>query len=247
MKVAVADYYYEKVELPSRGRFYENLKEVHLRPMTGVEQDILTTERLIKEGKALDMVLSNCLREKVDIEELLVADYMYLLFKLRVLTYGDEYRFEMKCPQCGAINDVEIVLNVEEGVREGDIESEPVEVPLPNGLAMIVLPRVKHQKAVEKNSKIVGAKVQKLISETETLFLNEIILDLKLSYIKDDIPKKEKAKLMLAKDRVAIKKFLIEHAPSFAPVFPFECGHCGYTKELDVPITATFFFPELEG
>jgi len=52
---------------------------------------------------------------------------------------------------------------------------------------------------------------------------------------------------MLAKDRVAIKKFLIEHAPSFAPVFPFECGHCGYTKELDVPITATFFFPELEG
>ena len=126
MKVAVADYYYEKVELPSRGRFYENLKEVHLRPMTGVEQDILTTERLIKEGKALDMVLSNCLREKVDIEELLVADYMYLLFKLRVLTYGDEYRFEMKCPQCGAINDVEIVLNVEEGVREGDIESEPL-------------------------------------------------------------------------------------------------------------------------
>ena len=46
-----------------------------------------------------------------NVYNLLPFESKYLLYRLRVLTYGNEHTFKDKCPYCGAINDIEMNLN----------------------------------------------------------------------------------------------------------------------------------------
>ena len=48
-------------EFPSKGRFYTDIPGVlHVKPMTGVEEQILATQRIVKKGKAIDAIFRNC-------------------------------------------------------------------------------------------------------------------------------------------------------------------------------------------
>ena len=51
----------EEIPLPSGGKTYASgAKTVTIRPMRGIEEDILTNQRLVRNGKAFEMILSNC-------------------------------------------------------------------------------------------------------------------------------------------------------------------------------------------
>ena len=97
------------VEVPSRGILYKgrvNDEEVangviRIRPMTLAEEKIITTDRLIQSGKALDMILENCVKSDIDSYELLSSDRLYILFYLRGMSYGLEYDFAIRCYHCG--------------------------------------------------------------------------------------------------------------------------------------------------
>lgn len=39
--------------------------------------------------------------EGFDVSNLTIYDTLYLLFKLRILSYGDHYQFRTRCPECG--------------------------------------------------------------------------------------------------------------------------------------------------
>lgn len=98
------------VEIPSHGYLYRGWvddKEVadgtiRIRSMTLQEEKILTTDRLVQQGKALDMILENCIKSNINSYELLSSDRLYLLFYLRGMSYGLEYDFTVKCYHCGA-------------------------------------------------------------------------------------------------------------------------------------------------
>jgi hypothetical protein len=96
---------WEEIELPSLGKFYDNIPAViHVRPMTGQEEQILATTRHVKRGKAVDMIFEKCVREfsngRIRPEELLGADRTYLLIFLRGISYTPEYDVEIRCPNC---------------------------------------------------------------------------------------------------------------------------------------------------
>jgi hypothetical protein len=96
---------YEKIELPSRGKFYtEDIAPttgiIHVKVMTGEEESILTTLRHIKRGQAIDMIFKNCVRENIVPEKLLVIDRTYLLIYLRGISNSTSYDVELKCKEC---------------------------------------------------------------------------------------------------------------------------------------------------
>jgi len=92
---------YDEVELPSLSKFYKTIPPtIHVRPMTGEEENILATPRFVKKGKAMDMIFERCIREPIDIQEMLSIDRMYLLIFLRGISYTPEYDVEVKCPNC---------------------------------------------------------------------------------------------------------------------------------------------------
>lgn len=61
-------------------------------------------------GNAINFLLQNTVVEPegFDVKNLSPMDSMYLLFKLKSISYGDLYKFRTRCPECGKKIDVEI-------------------------------------------------------------------------------------------------------------------------------------------
>jgi len=92
---------WEEFEFPSKGKFYNNIPAVvHVRAMTGEEEQILATPRWVRKGKAIDMIFRRCIKEPINTEELLSSDRTHLLIYLRGISYTPEYDVEIKCPNC---------------------------------------------------------------------------------------------------------------------------------------------------
>jgi hypothetical protein len=92
---------WEDFQFCSLGKFYKNIPPlVHIRPMTGEEEQILATPRFVKKGRAIDMIFDRCIQEKINTEELLSVDRTHLLIYLRGISYTPEYDVEIKCPEC---------------------------------------------------------------------------------------------------------------------------------------------------
>lgn len=94
---------YEKVELPSKGKFYNGEDGpsdgvLHIRPMTGEEEEILATPRFVKKGQAINMIFNRCMQENYDSANFLTQDRTYLLIYLRGISYTPEYDVEIKDP-----------------------------------------------------------------------------------------------------------------------------------------------------
>jgi hypothetical protein len=95
---------YEEIVLPSLGRFYDGTDgpsdgRLHIRPMTGEEEQILATPRFVKRGQAINMIFSKCIQENFKPENLLSVDRTYLLIYLRGISYGTDYEVEIKDPE----------------------------------------------------------------------------------------------------------------------------------------------------
>lgn len=97
---------YEPVELPSKGKFYNGEDGptdgiIHLRPMTGEEEEILATPRFVKKGLAINMIFNRCMMEKqYNTQNFITPDRIYLLIYLRGISYTPNYDVEIKCTEC---------------------------------------------------------------------------------------------------------------------------------------------------
>jgi hypothetical protein len=98
---------YEEAILPSYSKFYNNGEApeggiIHVRRMTGDEEEILGTPRFLKKGQAVDMIFENCVKEKISPQHWLTVDRTYLLMYLRGISLGTQYDVELTCPMCSA-------------------------------------------------------------------------------------------------------------------------------------------------
>lgn len=94
---------YDEVVLPSLGKFYTGKDGptdgvVHLRAMTGEEEQILATPKYVRKGHAIDMIYQRCLKESYPTQDLLSIDRTYLLIWLRGISYTPKYEVEVRCP-----------------------------------------------------------------------------------------------------------------------------------------------------
>lgn len=90
-------------QLPSRGALYSeeldtSIKngELHVHPMTALTEINLKNPDLLFNGKALLSVVAECVPGIKKPLELFGRDVDALLFFLRLVTYGSEYRIEVK-------------------------------------------------------------------------------------------------------------------------------------------------------
>lgn len=103
----------ETYEIPSRGKIYTDMEvpaEFTLRAMTTVEEKM----RLSGQGmEAIPKLIQACTVEPtgIDVSKLKMFDLQFLMYKLRIVTYGSEYDMELRCPFCGATKKVRIDLD----------------------------------------------------------------------------------------------------------------------------------------
>ena len=97
----MADYKFptEMVELPSKGYFYSeghplSSGRVEIKYMTAKEEDILTSQNLIKQGTVIDKLLEALIVDKsIKLDDLLLGDKNAIMLASRILAYGKDYGF----------------------------------------------------------------------------------------------------------------------------------------------------------
>lgn len=97
----------ETFRLPSQGLFYTHGElsddvvngEVHVFPLTALDEILLKTPDKLLSGKAITEVFSHCIPQIKQPLQLLSKDVDYLLMCLRLITYGEniEMSYNHKC------------------------------------------------------------------------------------------------------------------------------------------------------
>jgi len=96
----------EIVPLPSKGKYYPEGNplasgEVEVKYMTAREEDILTSQNLIKQGKVIDVLLESLVQGDINMDDMLIGDKNAVMIAARVLGYGKKYTFELEDPATG--------------------------------------------------------------------------------------------------------------------------------------------------
>ena len=97
----------ETVDLPSGGKTYPAdsplaVGKIEIKYMTAKEEDILTSQNLIKQGIVIDKLLESLIvTPGVRPDDLLMGDKNGLLVAARVLAYGPEYTVNVTHPTSG--------------------------------------------------------------------------------------------------------------------------------------------------
>lgn len=118
----------ETFTLPSKGLIYDTPinPEITLRSMT-TRDEMTRTSGNDDSLKPLCQMIDDCIvgdKPKLSVYDMCLGDYEFLLHKLRIVTYGSDYKMMVRCPNCGettmaTVNlDSETTVDYEEGVKD---------------------------------------------------------------------------------------------------------------------------------
>ena len=248
----------EFVELPSKGRFYNenhplhNQDTIEIKQMTAKEEDLLTSRALLKKGVVLDRVMKSIIVDKrINTDSLLVGDRNAIMIAARISGYGNEYNTKVNCPSCGATQEYSFDL-FDANIQYGDVSAELGVRELGGGLFATILPRTKFEVTFrllfgndEKNllSQITGARKKNREENAITTQLRLLTYAVNgdsspqaINYFVENVPTLDahhlRAAFALATPNVDLTQY-------------FSCNECGYETEMEVPLTADFFWPKL--
>lgn len=130
----------ESFVLPTKGRL-DNLgtEKVTLRMMTTHEEKIRTGSKGTSFWKLMADIINSCIVEPkgLDVYSLTVVDFIFLMYKLRIISYGKDYKVNVtSCPLCAKpLKDVTVDLDELKVVYIDQMnkkyQSEPLMIKLP--------------------------------------------------------------------------------------------------------------------
>ena len=244
----------EFVDLPSKGKFYpeghplHNKESIEIRHMTAKEEDILTSQSLLKKGIAIDRLLESIIVDKsINLRELLVGDKNALIVGARITGYGSEYETKASCPMCSTIT--ETTFNLEDLViRETELDETAAE--LGGGTYSIKLPKSKVSVEVRLLTGIQERKLLDSFEKRKKLKLPETSATEQLKTVIISVGGDTTAavtnkfiEVMPLADSLHLKKVYEKLNPDINLQHSFECDACLYEGEVTVPLTVDFFWP----
>lgn len=248
-KLRGQSFVYYDINLPSKGVFYNGNDGptdgvLHIRPMTGEEEQILATPTFVRKGSAINMIFQRCVKETIKPEKLLSVDRTCLLIWLRGISYGHEYEVEIKCPECTKKFPHTIMLNSLMVNYCPDNLAPPLTDVMPkSGLNFSWhLPRGEDENVVnnyrEKRNKEYGDSA-----------IDDSLL-YRVSLMLDDVEGlRDKTELMILLKKLPIQDVSYLRSLASEPPFgvdtncPIMCPLCFHEFDVDLPLEAGFFFP----
>jgi len=248
----------EFVELPSQGRFYppghplQGQETIEVKYMTAKEEDILTDRSLLKKGVAIDRALQNLIVDsRVKVNDLLMGDKNALLVAARVTGYGAEYVTNVTCPSCQNVDEHEFDL---QDLRTVDTEAAMAEHDVhltERNTFVLTLPVSKAQIECRMLTGEDEAAITKIATRNSKASKGSGLLTTQLAKTIVAIngnPSPTQigvlATTMPAKDSRYIRKVLAEVVPNIDMSQEFNCTNCDYSADMEVPLTADFFWPK---
>jgi hypothetical protein len=240
----------EQIDLPSQGLVYEKETElasgkVEMKYMTAKEEDILTNMNLLRKGTAIEEALKSLIKSPINYEDLLIGDRNGLMIAARILGYGKDYTFKYKNPNG---EDENITIDLQDlTYKEIDLtlfnNKNEFEFVLPfskNTLTFKML-TVADDKRIDEEMK--GLK-KALGSDAGVLStrLKHQILSINGDYSTKSIRDFVDQGYLLAKDAIELRRYIAKITPDIDTSISFTTND-GTEVEMDMPMTAEFFFP----
>jgi len=242
----------EFVELPSKGKYYppqhplHNQEVIEVKQMTAKEEDILTSRSLLKQGVAVDRVLQSIIIDpRIDASSLLVGDRNAIIISCRVSGYGSDYTTKITCPSCGAQNEYTFDLN-DAFITSGDAQTATQNE---NGTFNTVLPK----SGLSVDFRLLTGRDEQFLTQEQTtknknkpdrlittqlkgmlVAVNDNDTPQALNYVINNLPSMDSKHLRDVYKSVQPNVDLTQH---------YNCSECGYETDMEVPLTADFFWP----
>jgi hypothetical protein len=216
-----------EVELPSECKVYtlpDPGAPITIRPMTFEDEKALVSSR--KEQDPVNLILQRC-TTNLNVPDLLSLDKLYLIMKLREISYGDDYNTLLVCNQCKAENPTTIRLSTLNINPVPDDFTDPIEVFLPTlqKKAKIKFPRVRDEKFF-MNTEDSLDQLWRFVAEIDGHTDKSVI-----AAVVNKLPLKDVRTIMKAMKT----DFGVDTKVKF------ECNSCGGVSVIDLPIDANFF------
>ena len=247
----------EFVELPSGGKFYSddhplyNQDSIEIRYMTAKDEDILTSNALLKKGVVLDRLLQNVIVDKkVKPDSLLVGDRNAILVATRISGYGESYDVKMNCPTCFSVADHSFNLSDLNVQRAENLEEKGATLSQDNTF-LINLPKTGVQVGLNlltgADEKALGQLAQNrkkhnLPESSLTDQFKKIIATVNGSDGRPHI--NELIDNMPAADSRYLRNLYLKIIPNVDLKQEYECESCGAFEEVMIPFTTEFFWPK---
>lgn len=233
------------VQLPSNGKVYKDFDDeeikngvVRIRPMSLADEETLANQSYIKNGTVFSHLLESCIVNDINVKKLLPYDVFYLLYTLRKITYGEDYKFDVVCPNCGK--------KYTQSINISDVEWQTLEEE-DDMVKVIKLPISKYTITIEASTLGNEEEVNRL---SKTSDAGEVILNYVARTIEilDDegepVNPKDFADFYEAlpgRDRAEITKAFENIDSLEIPMVSLVCPKCDEEDMVSIPFNKSFF------
>jgi hypothetical protein len=247
----------EFVDLPSGGKGYaanhplHGKGEIEIRFMTAKDEDILSSQTLLKKGVAIERFLQNIIIDKrINAKKLFVADRNAILIAARVSGYGNLYQTKVSCPACGTTSEQDFDLN-DKKIINVNLSEELNITETNNGTFVTKMPYSKFK-----------VEYKTLMGEDEIWIANVSTAKRKKKVLESMLSDQYKRMIVSIEghsDSAIVDRYVdamptidSRHlracykstAPEVKVSQQFNCHSCGYEQEMEVPFGADFFWPD---
>ena len=235
----------EVIDLPSEGKVYPKDSplsggKIELKYMTAREEDILTSQNLIKKGVVIDKLLDSLiLTEGIKCDDLILGDKNAVMVAARVLAYGADYNCMVTNPNNN--ESFETTINLTDcpfRKLPEDISSNSfsLELPLSKKKVTFKLLTGIEEKAIEqdlKASKKVGSDISPELTTRLRHTITSVDGDNSQSTINNFVQN------LLARDSLFLRSEIKKMTPDIELKQEVEIE--GETVEVAIPMTVNFF------
>ena len=221
-----------KADFPSRGLFYElddPSRPVEIKPLTFEDERNLASMKDTKGLKSLNYLISKCLNN-MGSNQLLEMDKMYILMKIREISYGEDFKANIKCPGCGDTQPISINISKLQIKRVPEDLTNPREIDLPvcGKTASVVFPRSSDSEYFT-NLDVASKNIWRFVKSIGECENRKVISD-----VIDKLPLRDIHALL---EGISQSKYGIETK------FIYRCDVAGCETEtkMEVPFDETFF------
>ena len=245
----------EMVPLPSKGLIYPEghpLAEgiIEMKYMTAREEDILTSQNLIKQGVVLDKLFESLIVTPIDYNDLFVGDKNAIMVAARILGYGKDYIVEIDDPfSPGTKQKVTIDLTQIEH-KEVDYSlfehrNNEFDFELPQSRRVVTFKLMTHKLDKDIQTEIKGMNKNTIrtgIDRELTTRLKNMIIAVDGEGGRATVNNFVDNELF-AMDSRALRSYMKEITPDLDMTFTFISDATGEVKEMDIPMDVSFFWP----
>jgi hypothetical protein len=246
----------EIISLPSKGLVYPEGSplrsgQIEMKYMTAREEDILTSQNLIKQGVVIDKLMQSMIITPIQFNDLVIGDKNAIMVASRILGYGKDYPTEITCPECGTKNKYNIDLTQ---LPEYTIP-EDVTMPSP-GIFEYTLPQTKRVIHFRLMTTGLDKQVSKELEANKRSSKNdgidrELTTRLKIMIVSVDGQADKKVisnfvdNELFAMDSKSLRMYMKRISPDVKFEIDFACNECSHESEASgFTIDTNFFWPK---